>query len=61
MSWNVSLNKDTKAPFLGEAGNVEFRAEFFNVLNNVNYSKPNATVYSSGPTFTAEGVETAPA
>ena len=33
-NWDFSLVKDTKAKFLGEAGSIEFRAEFFNVLNH---------------------------
>jgi hypothetical protein len=32
--WNFSLVKDTKVKFLGEGGAVQFRAEFFNVLNH---------------------------
>jgi len=33
-NWNFSLVKDTKLKFLGEGGAVQFRAEFFNVLNH---------------------------
>jgi hypothetical protein len=36
--WDFSLVKDTKLGFLGEAGMLEFRAEFFNVLNHPNFS-----------------------
>jgi hypothetical protein len=36
--WDFSLVKDTKLGFLGEAGMLEFRAEFFNVLNHANFS-----------------------
>ncbi len=36
--WDFSLVKDTKVGFLGEAGMVEFRAEFFNVINHPNFS-----------------------
>jgi len=36
--WDFSLVKDTKLGFLGEAGTLEFRAEFFNVLNHPNFS-----------------------
>jgi hypothetical protein len=32
--WNFSLVKDTRVKFLGEGGSVQFRAEFFNVLNH---------------------------
>ena len=36
IDWDLSLNKDTKWALLGEAGKVQFRAEFFNVLNHTN-------------------------
>jgi hypothetical protein len=36
--WDFSLVKDTKLGFLGEAGMLEFRAEFFNILNHANFS-----------------------
>jgi hypothetical protein len=36
--WDFSLVKDTKLGFLGEAGMLEFRAEFFNVMNHPNFS-----------------------
>jgi hypothetical protein len=29
--------KDTKVGFLGEAGSIQFRAEFFNILNHPNF------------------------
>jgi hypothetical protein len=32
--WDFSLVKDTKVKWLGEAGSVQFRAEFFNVINH---------------------------
>jgi hypothetical protein len=37
-NWDFSLVKDTKLGFLGEAGMLEFRAEFFNVLNHPNFA-----------------------
>jgi hypothetical protein len=36
--WDFSLVKDTKLGFLGEAGMVEFRAEFFNIMNHPNFA-----------------------
>ena len=37
-NWDFSLVKDTKLGFLGESGMLEFRAEFFNILNHPNFS-----------------------
>ena len=37
---NFSIVKDTAAGFLGEAGKVEFRAEFFNIFNHTNFALP---------------------
>jgi len=37
-NWDFSLVKDTKLGFLGEAGMLEFRAEFFNILNHTNFN-----------------------
>ena len=34
--WDFSVTKDTKLGFLGEGGALEFRAEFFNILNHPN-------------------------
>lgn len=45
-NWDFSLVKDTKVRFLGEAGNIEFRAEFFNVLNHPNFGEPGAGVFA---------------
>jgi hypothetical protein len=37
INWDFSMNKDTKLGFLGEAGNLQFRAEIFNILNHANF------------------------
>jgi hypothetical protein len=37
-NWDFSLVKDTKLGFLGEAGMLEFRAEFFNIMNHPNFA-----------------------
>jgi hypothetical protein len=39
-SWDLSVNKDTPIRKLGEAANLEFRAEFFNLLNHPNLQVP---------------------
>lgn len=43
--WDFSIVKDTKLGFLGEGGNLQFRAEIFNVLNHANFSYPSAVVF----------------
>jgi hypothetical protein len=47
---DFSVVKDTRLPFLGEQGNLEFRAEFFNILNSPAFAMPNGTVFSGGTT-----------
>jgi hypothetical protein len=42
--WNASLSKNTK---VGEGMNLEFRSEFFNVLNHPNFGQPGATIYDA--------------
>jgi Carboxypeptidase regulatory-like domain/TonB dependent receptor len=44
--WAFSLVKDTKVGFLGEAGQVEFRAEIFNILNHPDFGEPTATAFA---------------
>jgi hypothetical protein len=40
----LSVVKDTKVGLLGEAGNLQFRAEFFNILNHANFNNPDTAV-----------------
>ena len=44
--WDFSLVKETKVGFLGEAGKIEFRAEFFNILNHPNFGEPGAQAFA---------------
>ena len=44
---DLSLSKTTE---IAEAVRLQFRAEFFNILNHTNLQTPNAVVYSAGPT-----------
>jgi hypothetical protein len=48
---DLSLNKDTKAKFLGESGMIQFRAEVFNIANHANYAPPSAGVASPNTTI----------
>jgi carboxypeptidase family protein/TonB-dependent receptor-like protein len=48
-NWNFSLVKDTKLGFLGEAGSVQFRAEFFNILNHPNFATPSSLNFNGDP------------
>ncbi len=53
-TWNLAINKDTKLGFLGENGNLQFRAEIFNLLNRANFGPPSNAVF--GGTLTNSGV-----
>ncbi|MGA7794861.1 MAG: TonB-dependent receptor [Candidatus Acidiferrales bacterium] len=48
-NWDFSVVKDTKLGFLGEAGNLEFRAEMFNILNHPNFATPSSLNYVGDP------------
>ena len=45
--WDLSLLKSTA---LSERTRLQFRAEFFNIVNHTNLQLPNEVVYSAGPT-----------
>lgn len=44
---DFSLVKDTPLRRLGEGGSIQFRVETFNILNRVNFSRPNLQVFSA--------------
>jgi hypothetical protein len=45
---DFSVLKDTAIPKLGESGHLEFRAEFFNILNHPNFAMPgNRNAYAA--------------
>ena len=54
--WDLSLLKSTQ---LTEATRLQFRAEFFNILNHTDLGTPNEVVFSSGPTQGAAASQTA--
>jgi hypothetical protein len=53
---DVSLFKTTS---VSEKMTLQFRAEFFNVLNHANFDSPNTTVFSSGAISASAGLITA--
>jgi Carboxypeptidase regulatory-like domain/TonB dependent receptor len=58
--WDFSLVKDTAARLLGEQGSVEFRAEFFNILNRTNFGMPSSATVFSGATSALGAYQQAP-
>ncbi len=57
-TWDLSLLKDTK---LRERLNLQFRAEFFNVLNHPNFNTPNAVVFTPTGVSPTAGIITSTA
>jgi hypothetical protein len=56
--WDFSLLKSTQ---LTQRFRLQFRAEFFNLLNHANLSLPNEVVFSNGPTQGTTANQTTPA
>lgn len=46
VNWDFSISKDTKLGLLGEAGNIQFRAEFFNILNHPSFANPSGIIFT---------------
>ncbi len=44
--WDFSLLRNFKISKLGEGGNLQFRAEFFNILNRANFAPPATDEYA---------------
>ncbi len=40
MTWDLSIFKNARIPRISEAFEVQFRVEFFNVLNHTNFLSP---------------------
>ena len=52
---DFSLVKDTKLPKMGEGGGLEFRAEFFNILNHASWGLPSSGLYTFSGVTSANG------
>jgi hypothetical protein len=46
-STDMNITRKFPAPFLGEAGRIDFRAEFFNLFNRVNLQNPQGEIRNS--------------
>jgi hypothetical protein len=55
-SLDFSLTKDTALRFLGEGGKLVFRADFFNILNNVNFNTPYLGGATQGQAANSGGI-----
>jgi hypothetical protein len=54
ITFDLSFHKDTPLAFLGESGRLEFRGEFFNLLNRANFSTPGMSVFGGTGTAAAQ-------
>jgi hypothetical protein len=53
VNWDLSMVKNTHVGWLGEKGSVQFRAEFFNILNHTNFAFPAGVASNSNYAFLA--------
>jgi hypothetical protein len=51
---DVAVRKVTVAPLFGKSGNIELRAEVFNLLNRANFGAPNGAVFTGALANTTE-------
>jgi Carboxypeptidase regulatory-like domain/TonB dependent receptor len=58
--WDFSLVKDTAVSLWDKQGSVEFRAEFFNVLNHTNFGMPASATVFNGATSVLGAYQQAP-
>ncbi len=58
--WDFSLLKDTATSLLGKQGYIEFRTEFFNILNHTNLGMPASATVFDGATSVLGAYQQAP-
>ncbi len=58
---DFSIFKNTHVPRISEAFNIQFRAEFFNIMNHPNFAAPNFLNDSNNSIFDASGAPIAKA
>jgi hypothetical protein len=58
--WDFSLVKDTAVSLSGREASVEFRAEFFNILNHTNFGMPASATVFNGATSVLGAYQQAP-
>jgi carboxypeptidase family protein/TonB-dependent receptor-like protein len=46
-NWTLSLTKNTHVNWLGDAGNLQFKADFFNILNHSNFAFPYSNNFNA--------------
>jgi hypothetical protein len=58
--WDFSLVKDTAVPLFGKQGLIQFRTEFFNILNHTNFGMPASATVFTGATSVLGAYQQAP-
>jgi outer membrane receptor protein involved in Fe transport len=53
-TFDFSLRKNTRIGFLGEAGNLEFRTDAFNLFNRPNFASPDNRVFTAATNTVTE-------
>jgi hypothetical protein len=53
---DFSVFKNWKLAFLGDQGRIQFRSEFFNLLNHPNFGQPNGISFATSSSVIPDGV-----
>lgn len=52
---DFSIYKNWKLPFLDDQGRIQFRSEFFNLLNHPNFGQPGGLSFTTTSSVTPDG------